>query len=214
MVRFAHPVAPPSPFTYTSIDPTYDVWGWRVAIERPALEFSRLVDAGAEGFELVGSGAATVTTAALFAPDTSVTVHVDDATGRHEVATVADQGGAIRVPVSLGPGNPEQQLSPQGNVWALTTGALPGTWPSVRATATFAPASDTTKPTAPSSPVASSPAAPRTGRLPATGPIRPVPVLWSLAALAVALVIRPRRPPTSSGPGSASPATWIPGQNP
>ena len=194
MDRFAHPVDPPSPFTYTSIDATYDVWGWQVSIDRPALEFSRLEDASADGFQLVGSGAAEVTTAALFEPSSPVTVHIDDADGSRDVAAVADATGALTVPVSLGPGNPEQQLSPEGNLWALSTGALPGTWPAVRATVTLTPA-PATSPKAPAAspplPSAADPAG--TGsRLPATGG-QGVSLLWVAAALAGALLLRPRR---------------------
>ena len=139
MERFAHPVAPPSPFTHRSIDASYSVWGWHVAIDRPALEFSRLVGAGADGFELVGSGAATVTTAALFGPASSVAVHLDDASGTRDIVVVADATGAIAVPVSLGPGNPFQQYTLQGTLWALGAGAAPGTWPAVAARASFTP---------------------------------------------------------------------------
>lgn len=190
MERFAQPGAPPSPFTYTSIDPSYDVWGWRVAIDRPALEFSRLVEADADGFQLVGSGAAEVTTGPLFGPGQHVRVHVDDADGSHDVDAVADERGALTVPVSLGPGNPEQQLSPQGNLWALSTGAAPGTWPSVRAAVTFAPvpAAGVETPAAPGAggvePSAGG------GRLPATGPTWPAPSVAVLAAVAGALLVR------------------------
>ncbi len=200
--RFAEPADPPSPFTYTSIETAYDVWGWHVAIDRPALEFSRLVDAGADGFTLVGSGVAEVTTAALFAPGQGVTVHVADADGARDVAGVADERGALTVPVSLGPGNPEQQLSPQGNLWALSVGAPSGTWPSVRASVTFTPVA---------APVAEPPAAPpapsappvRGGRLPATGPLSPVPPLGAFAVLAGALAVHRAR-----GRWSADAAAW------
>ena len=194
MDRFATPVAPPSPFTYTSIDADYAVWGWHVAIDRPALEFSRLVDADADGFELVGSGTALVTTAPLFQPEAAVTVHVDDAAGAKDIPVVADAAGALTVPVSLGPGNPQQQLSPQGDLWALSTGAPPGTWPSVRATVTFSPASaaPTATPAAPH-PQASAPGPAGTGRLPATGAPAIQSTLWMVLALAGALLLRLRR---------------------
>lgn len=194
MERFANPVDPPAPFTYTSIDTTYDVWGWQVSIDRLALEFSRLEAASVDGFQLVGSGSAEVTTGALFEPGTPVTVHLDDADGTRDVTVAADEGGALTVPVSLGPGTPEQQLSPQGTLWALAAGSPPGTWPSVRATVTFTP-------TLVGSPVA--PAEPRTeasnigaaggNRLPATGPQQPISPVWALGALAGALLLRPRR---------------------
>jgi S-formylglutathione hydrolase FrmB len=191
MERFANPVDPPSPLTYTSIDPSYEAWGWQVAIDRPALEFSRLVDASADGFQLVGSGAARVTTAPLFEPRAAVTVHVDDADGVRDIAVLADGDGALLVPVSLGPGNPQQQLSPQGTTWALTAGSVPGTWPSVRASVAFSPA-PVAGPPAPAAP--GSVAQPGgSERLPATGAQPPVAALSLLAAVAGSLLLRVRR---------------------
>jgi hypothetical protein len=195
MERFAQPAEPPSPFTYSSIEPTYDVWGWRVAIDRPALEFSRLVEADAAGFQLVGSGDGEVTTAALFEPGQQVRLHVEDAKGSRDLTGVADARGALSVPVSLGPGNPEQQLSPAGNLWALSVGAAPGTWPSVTATVTFTP-EPAAVPAAPSAPGAPATTRPGGSRLPATGPSWPGLSLAAIAACgALALrAVTGRRP--------------------
>ena len=63
MNGFAHPRRPPSPFTYRTIEPRYEVYGWRVRIKRPALEWSELSGAGRRGFSLTGSGRARVTSA-------------------------------------------------------------------------------------------------------------------------------------------------------
>lgn len=137
MDRFATPVAAPSPFDFTSIDPTYSVWGWDVAVDRPALEFSRLGGAGPDGFVLSGSGSAVVTTGPLFAPGSAVSVSVADASGGATSSVVADGDGRLTVPVSLGPGNPYQELSPLGNLWRIQTRGLTADWPSVTAVVTF-----------------------------------------------------------------------------
>jgi S-formylglutathione hydrolase FrmB len=136
MARFAHPTAPPSPFAYTSIDPSYSVYGWRVSISRPAVEFSRLDDAGPNGFALTGSGTAQVTTAAMFKPGQIVRATINDAAGIRRIAITADRAGRLTVPASLGPGNPFQQFTALGTVWGLATGWGFG-WPSRTATVTF-----------------------------------------------------------------------------
>jgi S-formylglutathione hydrolase FrmB len=139
MDRFAHPAPPPSPFSYRSIDATYRAYGWQVALQRPAVEVSRLSDAGPGGFALSGSGAASVTTSRMFEPGQVVRVTTVDAGGTRRVERTADGSGRLAVPVSLGPGNPYQQLSPAGSLWALGQGLPAGAWPSVTAHVTFEP---------------------------------------------------------------------------
>jgi S-formylglutathione hydrolase FrmB len=113
MRTFAHPPAPPSPFDYRSIDPEYGAFGWHVAVERPALEFSELRDANARGFQLLGSGSATVATAALFARSAPVTATIRTGAGSETKSLTADAAGRVSVPVEIGPGNPYQQYSPE-----------------------------------------------------------------------------------------------------
>ena len=60
------PAPAPSQVTYTSADPSYSVFGWRVSMHRNVAEFSMLARAGVRGFELMGSGSATVTTPARY----------------------------------------------------------------------------------------------------------------------------------------------------
>ena len=67
MAAFAHPPRAPRQVTYTSADPSYSVFGWRVSLHRHVAEFSTLTRAGIRGFELMGSGSATVTTPARYA---------------------------------------------------------------------------------------------------------------------------------------------------
>ena len=196
MARFAAPAPAPSPFSYASIRSSYGVYGWDVAIDRPAVEFSRLLDAGPSGFALTGSGAAQVTSAVLFEPGEVVTVTVSDAGGTMSSTITASGDGRLTVPVSLGPGNPFQQYSATGTVWALTTGALPGTWPAVTATVSFEP---TVAPAGPTADAAASSGsgsgAPATlAALPATGPggVPSAALGAAVLALALALLLRVR----------------------
>lgn len=87
-------------FDFRTIDAKYSVYGWTVSIERKALEFSQL-HVRADGFSLTGSGRAVVTTP----------------TGR-------------RVSVDLGPANPFQQYTAQGNAWVASTTRGGHAWPS------------------------------------------------------------------------------------
>ena len=106
---FADPPERPSPFTYRSIDRSFSVYGWRVEVTRPALEFAELRDASRAGFELRGSGDAVVRTAPLFRPKRRMSVRIGDVRRRLRV----DSKGRLHVPVAIGPGNPYQEASPQ-----------------------------------------------------------------------------------------------------
>jgi S-formylglutathione hydrolase FrmB len=118
MKVFAHPPAPPSPFSYTRADPSYSVYGWTVGIKRPAMEFSSLDDAGVHGFTLRGSGVGTVTTAPIFRPRAKVKATLASGSGVTVDRLVADRSGRVTVVVPLGPGNPYQQYTTQAEAWA------------------------------------------------------------------------------------------------
>ena len=47
-----NPPGPPAKVTYVSAEPTYSVFGWRVAWEREELAFTRLASASRRGFVL------------------------------------------------------------------------------------------------------------------------------------------------------------------
>ncbi len=113
MKGFAHPPRPPARFSYRTIEPQYVVHGWRVRIERPALEWSELSGAGRRGFSLTGSGRARVTSARLFEPGTAVLATIRRRGGgvRSERLT-ADGAGRVKVRLKLGPGNAAQQYTP------------------------------------------------------------------------------------------------------
>jgi hypothetical protein len=107
MRRFRRPPRPPKRIAYTSVDPRYSVYGWSVRVGRRALEFSTLSKAGRRGFTLSGSGSATVTTPARYAPRQALRVRV-----RGRTRTLrASRRGRLRVRVPLGPANARQQYT-------------------------------------------------------------------------------------------------------
>src|SRR4051812_44005580 len=106
---FAEHQPDPSPFSYRAAEPTYDVYGWRVSIDRPAMEFSSIDDASSAGFTLSGSGVATVRTAPLYKRGKSYLVTVRGDSISQQIRLVADATGRLTIQVPLGRGNPVQQ---------------------------------------------------------------------------------------------------------
>jgi len=76
MADFRHPLPAPRVITFTAAEPSYEAFGWRVAMHRAVEEFSTLKDASATGFTLQGSGSATVVTPARYVPRRRYTVTV------------------------------------------------------------------------------------------------------------------------------------------
>jgi len=113
MDDFAHPWGAPARVTYTSGEDRYAVYGWSVTMRRSARELSTLADADRLGFELEGSGSATVLTPALYRPGARYRIALSgpDAGGVRVVRASAGRRLLIRVP--LGPSNPYPQYSPQ-----------------------------------------------------------------------------------------------------
>jgi S-formylglutathione hydrolase FrmB len=112
MKTFAHPPAAPSPFDFRAVEPAYDIYGWSVKIDRPALEFSELRAASARGFKLLGSGSAKVRTARYYKPGSLVRVTIRTGAGTKALKRRAGKAGRVTIPVPIGPGNPNQQYSP------------------------------------------------------------------------------------------------------
>jgi S-formylglutathione hydrolase FrmB len=108
MTALAKPPAPPSPFTFTAVEPRYEIYGWAVDLDRPVLEFSRLERASAAGFTLAGSGRATVTTPPRYRAGRAYEVTV--AGKATQLAAGADR--RLRVRVDLGAANAQQQFRP------------------------------------------------------------------------------------------------------
>jgi S-formylglutathione hydrolase FrmB len=101
MAAFARHDPPPASVTYTSIEAGYEVFDWRVRVQRPVVEFSTLRDAGAGGFTLTGSGAFVVVTPAGYEPGAGYLVSVGPRSG----CRFADAEGRLTIDVGLGRGN-------------------------------------------------------------------------------------------------------------
>jgi hypothetical protein len=107
MKRFHQGSKPPARVTFTAAEPAYSVYGWSVRVRRPAMEFSRLAQAGRRGFTLSGSGSATVTTPAVYAPRHTYSVTIRGKTRQLR----STPRGRLRIAVALGRGNTAQQFT-------------------------------------------------------------------------------------------------------
>jgi S-formylglutathione hydrolase FrmB len=125
---FAERRADPSTFSFRAAEPSYDVYGWTVAIDRKVMELSSLDRASASGFTLSGSGAATVVTGALYAPGSPHAVTI----GAITRTVISDDAGRLHLDVPLGPSNLVQQqftpqhASPATKVFTTTVTIAPG----------------------------------------------------------------------------------------
>jgi S-formylglutathione hydrolase FrmB len=110
LAAFRRGDGPRARFTYRATSPRYRIYGWRVAVKRPALEFSELRSHGRRGFSLTGSGTAQVVSARLFPAGkrVAVTARFSFGTPRHTVVR-ADPSGRLTLTLTLGPGNPAQE---------------------------------------------------------------------------------------------------------
>ena len=107
MKRFHRGSRPPARVTFTAAEPSYSVYDWSVRIKRPAMEFSRLAKATRRGFTLSGSGSATVTTPAFYAPRHAYSVTIRGKTRQLK----ASRRGRLRIAFPLGRGNGAQQFT-------------------------------------------------------------------------------------------------------
>ncbi|MCT9623969.1 prolyl oligopeptidase family serine peptidase [Pseudarthrobacter equi] len=105
---FAQGATAPQTFDYTSINPSFDVYGWRVATDaQRALEFLTLNDVNANGLSVTGSGTTTITTPPLFKGAKQVTVSANGTSTRVQ----PDKNGSITFTVRLGLPNTLQQYT-------------------------------------------------------------------------------------------------------
>jgi hypothetical protein len=113
MSAFAHRPAARSVFSYSAVEPRYEIYGWKVDISRPALEFSTLRVTGSGEFSLTGSGSAQVITARDYTPDAVSRVWWMPEGGRCMSKRLrADPSGRFALTVPLGPGNTAQEYTP------------------------------------------------------------------------------------------------------
>lgn len=112
--------AAPTTVTHWSADPAYAVFGWDVRITRDVAETSRLVDATARGFRLLGTGRAVVRTPATWRDGQVVTVAVTDAAGTHHLTYRVGPDRRVVVAVDLGLSNSAQQYTAQATATGTT----------------------------------------------------------------------------------------------
>ena len=116
MKLFADPPPAPRLFAYRSIDPSYEVFGWSVELERAVLEFSRLDVRSRKRFLISGTGSGVVTTPAQYRPGVAYTASYGDVS---EVVT-ADAAGRLAIPVDLGAANTFQQYTVPATATSVT----------------------------------------------------------------------------------------------
>lgn len=116
----ADPPKPPAPFAYRSIEPRFEVFGWKVAADpRRALEFLRVEAAGRRGVTFIGSGQTKVLTAPYFRGLRTV----DVIAGGERRAVKPNRGGRLAFDVDLGPPHQNQQYTSAAR---LAGGGEPG----------------------------------------------------------------------------------------
>ena len=111
---FADPPAPPSRFSYRTIDTHYSDFGWEVWIKRPAIEFSRLAVRHRGRASIFGSGRARICTPPGYTPGRVLRVTLDSEQGQTTRDRLVGKRGRLCVRVKLGPGNRSQQYLPEG----------------------------------------------------------------------------------------------------
>jgi S-formylglutathione hydrolase FrmB len=128
----AAPPPPPSAFDYRTAEPSFDVWGWSFAVQRPARELLDLHAVSPAGLTVTGSGSVEVASPPDYEPGASYRVTSSSAsvatlpvglvpalgTGAASPPTTttstADAEGRLRFTVDLGPAHTANQFSPEG----------------------------------------------------------------------------------------------------
>lgn len=109
----------PTEFRYRTIKPRFSVWGYDVTVERDVREFLDLRAVTAGGFEVQGSGRATILTARYYEPLATYTV-TGSGPGTESEAVTADGTGRLRIAVDLGPSHTVDQFTTDADVAAAT----------------------------------------------------------------------------------------------
>jgi S-formylglutathione hydrolase FrmB len=103
---FARPQRKPRTFSYRSIEPRFEIWGWRVRADpKRALEFLALRNVGRHGLTAVGSGTTAITTPPIFRRAERVAVRTDGQTK----SVAPDRHGRLHLTVDLGSPHPNQE---------------------------------------------------------------------------------------------------------
>jgi S-formylglutathione hydrolase FrmB len=121
MKDFAHPVDNPASFTFKTLTPSYSIFGWKVAITRPAPEFSSIEHAHTGGFTLSGSGSSVVTTPDHYRAGARYLVAMSGSHAHRTVSIIAGKAGDLQIAVPLGPGNRHAEYAPGAVTHVYTT---------------------------------------------------------------------------------------------
>ena len=118
MDAFADPPPPPRRFSFLSIDPTYEDYGWRVRIDPPRAGVQP--PAGDEPQALPAlrqRHRAWSARPPRLRPDHDFLVTLRSPEGsRRQLTLRSRRNGTLRIPLSLGPPNPDQQYTPEAQV--------------------------------------------------------------------------------------------------
>jgi hypothetical protein len=95
------------PFSYSSILPSFEQWGWSFTAHRDVTEFTYLSGVSPSGLQAVGSGTLDVTSAPLYRPGATYAIRQGNST--HLVK--ADGLGRLSFSIDLGPSHTSQQQS-------------------------------------------------------------------------------------------------------
>ena len=120
MDDFAHPPPAPTAVTYTSADAAYGAFGWTVKTNRQVRELSTLRSATASGFELQGSGSATVITPAPYRRGSRYRVTIDAAGATTRRTLQTGRGRRLAIAVPLGPSDTVQEYPGGGPALGTT----------------------------------------------------------------------------------------------
>lgn len=101
MQTFADPPPLPRQVTYRAVDPDVAVYGWRLHVAQLAPAFWMLSGADRTGFDLHGTGHATVTTPPAYRPGATATVTVGELGDRRTLTVAPD--GRLTIELPLGP---------------------------------------------------------------------------------------------------------------
>jgi esterase/lipase superfamily enzyme len=112
MKTFRNPPHRPRRVSFKAAEPRYEAYGWKVSVDRRAVEFSHLAGARRRGLELIGSGDAVVTTPRLYRPGVAFEVEAEGGSSARR-SVRAGRGGRLRIPIELGPANELQQFTPE-----------------------------------------------------------------------------------------------------
>lgn len=106
---------------HVSLEPSFSAWGFDVVLDRPVYETAHL-SVRPHLFALTGTGAATVTTPARFAPEQEVEILVESSIGPQQLVLTAGPDGRLVVPLDLGPASTvDEHPHPPGGPPTLVT---------------------------------------------------------------------------------------------